>query len=87
MSITSALLDTLKVTSDRGRSYVWVPWSHADELHSYLQRRGYRSTLCLDPASREAQLELWPGVDPAEVLGALDELRHNQPATPTTLAV
>jgi hypothetical protein len=37
-----------------------VPWAEADGLQSQLQKDGIRSTVHLDPASKKAQLELWP---------------------------
>jgi hypothetical protein len=37
-----------------------VPWSEADDLQSHLQTQGIGSTVHLDPASKKAQLELWP---------------------------
>jgi hypothetical protein len=91
---------TAQLVSERGRWLVPVPWQTADQLRASLCRRGYPSTLCLDPEAREARLELWPGVSPAEFLAALEQLRaHPAPPlarptpaaagspTPTTAAV
>ncbi len=68
------------VISARGRWYIPVPWEQADDLHFQLRRRGCPATLCLDPDSRSARLELWPGVTPERALGELDGLRAGQTA-------
>lgn len=60
-----------RVTTERGRWYVPVPWDAADNVQAFLKRQGFRSTLCLDPADRRAVLELWPGVSPDDVLAVL----------------
>ena len=60
-----------QVTSERGRWYVPVPWDAADNVQVFLKRKGFRSTVCLDPEARRARLELWPGVCPDAVLAAL----------------
>lgn len=71
MSPTALLLENPQVISEQGRWYLSVPWLTAEKVHSQLHSSGCPSTLCLDPASREARLELWVGVEPAQVLAAL----------------
>ena len=66
---------TAQLVSERDQWYVPVPWAAGDNLRQALCRQGYRSTLCLDPETHEARLELWPGVSPAEFLAAFDQLR------------
>ena len=63
-----------RITCERGRWYVSVPWDQADNLRNRLKRRGCPSTLCLDPLARQARLELWPGVSPDQVLSELESL-------------
>lgn len=50
-----------------------VPWHRADEVRSRLCRRGYPATVCLDPSSRDARLEPWPGVSVHVFAAALNE--------------
>jgi hypothetical protein len=64
-----------RLVSESGRRYVPVVWDAAENLRSALRRLGYPSTLCLNPEAREARLELWPDVNPAEFLAALEQLR------------
>jgi hypothetical protein len=68
---------TPQLVSDRGRWYVPVPWDAGDRLREALARLGFPSTLCLNPETREARLELWPGVSPPEFLAALEQRRGN----------
>ena len=58
-----------------GRAYLPVPWDEADSLRELLRKRGCPTTLCLNPETHEARLELWPGVTPEAVLGALEARR------------
>jgi hypothetical protein len=81
MTAPAAKPTAAQLVSERGRWLVPVPWQAADQLRAALCRRGYPSTVCLDPEAHEARLELWPGVSPAEFLAALDQLRA-QPAPP-----
>jgi hypothetical protein len=67
----------LQLISERGRWYVPVPWADGDNLRAAVKRLGLPSTLCLNPETREARLELWPGVSPAEFLAACEHLRGN----------
>jgi hypothetical protein len=50
-----------------------VPWDRADDLRSRMKKRGYPATVCLDPSSREAKLEPWPGVSVHVFAAALNE--------------
>jgi hypothetical protein len=68
---------TPQLVSERGRWYVSVPWADGDNLRLALGRQSLPSTLCLNPETREARLELWPGVSPAEFLAACEQLRGN----------
>jgi len=77
MTTTDAEPVTPQLVSERGRWYVPVPWADGDNLRVALDRLGLRSTLCLNPETREARLELWPGVSPAEFLAACEQLRGN----------
>ncbi len=72
--MTKSLLDTLSITSEKGRASVSVPWEHANDLYTYLNTRGYPATLWLDSSSHKAWLELWENVNPKEALASLDEL-------------
>jgi hypothetical protein len=70
---TDALLpDLSQVVTIDGRTYLPVSWDEADVLHEALRKNGCRTTLCLNPETREARLELWPGVTPDGVRAALD---------------
>jgi hypothetical protein len=71
MATGAFMSETLRSLCERGRWSVVVPWKRADELHARLQRQGCVSTLCLDPVSREARLELPPGGDPEQLLEKL----------------
>lgn len=51
-----------------------VRWDRAAEAHARVRRAGCPATLCLDPAAREARLELWPGADPGRARAALGGL-------------
>ncbi|HKB01041.1 MAG TPA: hypothetical protein VKD90_02430 [Gemmataceae bacterium] len=64
-----------QLVSERGCWYVPVRWADADNVRSALARLGLPSTVCLNPETREARLELWPGVSPAEFLAAYEHLR------------
>jgi hypothetical protein len=52
--------DQPEKTTAPGPLLIPVPWSEADDLQSHLQTQGIGSTVHLDPASKKAQLELWP---------------------------
>jgi hypothetical protein len=64
--------DGPRVVNQGGRHFVLVGWEEAESVRQLLVKRGYRATLCLNPETREAQLELWPDVKPDEVLAVLE---------------
>jgi hypothetical protein len=75
MKVSGAEPATPQLVSDRGRWSVPVAWATGDNVRLALGRLGHPCTLCLNPETREARLELWPGVSPAEFLAALEQLR------------
>jgi hypothetical protein len=83
MTIPLALLDTLQIISEQGKWYVPVPWNNADEVHQYLLQRDCPATLCLNPAAREARLELPQEADLNRVRAVL---RGEDPFDPTKKA-
>jgi len=48
-----------------------VAWRSAEELQTKLRRLGIRTTIHLNPATREASLEVWPGTDMDKARAAL----------------
>jgi hypothetical protein len=75
MNAHPSVTESPQLISDRGRWSVPVPWETGDDLRRALGRLGHSSTLCLNPETRDARLELWPDVNPAEFLAALEQLR------------
>jgi hypothetical protein len=62
-----------QLTQENGRLFISVPWGQADYYQALLQTRGFDSTMCLNPQTREAWLELWTNlslVRVRELLGA-----------------
>jgi hypothetical protein len=88
---TEALFpDAPAVVVDGNRQFVTVPWDAADALRAALAKHGCPTTLCLDPETRQARLELWPGVTPEAVRALLDACGNGRPGTttgPTTVRV
>jgi len=85
MAIQALFPDAPTVSTEGGRHYVSVPWKEAEVLHAALRKSGCPTTLCLNPETRQARLELWPGVNPEAVLAVL-EVRYPRPklnATPS----
>jgi hypothetical protein len=80
MSLPCTVLATPPLTADRGRWTVEVPWGLLNTAHDHLRRRGCPSTLCIDPAARQAHLVLWPGVDPTRALELLRQLAGHPPS-------
>jgi hypothetical protein len=74
--------EPLPVIDEGGRLFVPVDWRHAEGLQTYLRREGFPSTLHLNPAAREARLELWAGADPAQLKAALGRARNHLPGLP-----
>jgi hypothetical protein len=72
MAIPALFPDAPTVSSEGGRHYVSVPWREAEALHAALRKCGCPTTLCLNPETHQARLELWPGVTPEAVLAVLE---------------
>jgi hypothetical protein len=51
------------------KTFLDIPWRDAEALQAHLRRAGIRSTVCWDPAARQAKLELPAGTD-------LDQVHH-----------
>lgn len=60
-----------KPTWDKDR--LLVPWNKADALQEHLRSHGVDCTLCLDPASQEARLELRTELGREAVQAILDQ--------------
>jgi hypothetical protein len=82
MPLTFHKLDQPALTADRNLWCVPLPWDLAAVARDHLKSRGCPTTLCLDPAAREAHLVLWPGVDPRRTIDLLGQLTGERP-TPT----
>jgi hypothetical protein len=65
-------VDGPKVRIVDGRVFVEMKWEDADAVRGHFLRRGMPGTVKLDPAAREATLELWDNPDPAEVRAVLE---------------
>ena len=63
--------DTLCATAAQLGLSISVAWRSAEALQTRLRRQGIRTTLHLDPATREASLEVWPGTDADKARAAL----------------
>jgi len=74
--------DLPAVLDESGRRYVSVPWDEADTLRAALHKRGCPTTLCLNPETRQARLELWPGVTTEAVLAVLEARQTGLRASP-----
>jgi hypothetical protein len=70
---------TPQVSTVNGRACLPVPWDEADSLRELLRKSGCPTTLCLNPETHEARLELWAGVTPEAVLGVLESRRTGRP--------
>ncbi len=82
MGTASCIKGWQQVYSERGLWYVAVAWEDAESLRYRLKRCGLSTTLCLNPQTREARLELWPGVDLDRVLAELDAARSERRRRP-----
>src|SRR5262249_52277296 len=78
--------DAPAVVVEGGRRFVEVPWDEADCLRETLSKHGCPTTLCLDPETRQARLELWPGVTPEAVRAVLDARRIGHPGRTSAMA-
>lgn len=50
-----------------GRVVIDLDWDDADDVRAHFRRHGLPGTIRLDPATREARLELWDDPDPKVV--------------------
>ena len=77
---TAALFPDAPAINVQGdRKFVSIPWDEADALRAALLKRSCPTTLCLDPETRLARLELWPGVNPEAVMAVLEARRSVPP--------
>lgn len=83
MPTASLFPDAPALQVEGDRRYVTVPWDQADALQAGLRKHGCPTTLCLNPETRQARLELWPGVSPEAVLALLEA---RQSGCPTVVA-
>jgi len=58
-----------------GRVVIDVDWDAAEGLRDHFRRRGLPGTISLDPATREAGLELWDAPDLARARAVLADWR------------
>jgi hypothetical protein len=65
---------TVQFRWEANRWQTAIPWHYAERVHHQLKDRGLLNTLCLEPNSRLAVLELWPGMTPEIASGVLREL-------------
>jgi hypothetical protein len=56
-----------------GRVVIDVGWDDADALRDHFRVNGLPGTVSLDPATREASLELWDAPDPDRARAVLAE--------------
>lgn len=87
MPTTVLFPDAPGLVAEGGRRYVPVPWDQADVLRAALHKHGCPTTLCLNPETRQARLELWPGVAPEAVLAVLEARLSGRPAVSTSPTV
>ena len=66
---------TFDVTTTPGGVLVSVPYARAESYQSYFKKEGIGSTLHLDPANREARLELRTNLSAERVQALLAETR------------
>ena len=65
-------VDAPKVRIVDGRVFVEMKWEDADAVRRHFLRHAMPGTVKLDPAYREATLELWDNPHPGEVRAALE---------------
>lgn len=73
MSENETLIEPLRIDTVGHKLTVDVPWRQAEGLHTFLDQHGIGSTICLDPRTREARLEVWPGATLARLQEALGQ--------------
>jgi hypothetical protein len=66
-------VDAPKLRIVDGRVFVEMKWEDADAVRSHFLRHGMPGTVKLDPAAREATLELWDDPDPVAARSVLGE--------------
>jgi hypothetical protein len=71
MTGLSLPLDALEHVQRAGKRMIKVPWDTAARFHERLLALGVRSTLHLEPGSREAYLDLWEKLEPEQVRSLL----------------
>ena len=60
-----------EITTVRDRLCVTVPWDRAENVQSRFRTHGIETTLHLEPALRQAKLELWGNVGLEQVQAIL----------------
>jgi len=85
---TAALFpDAPAVVLEGDRRYVSIHWDEADAVREALLKRGCPTTLCLNPETHQARLELWPGVATELVLAVLEARQSRRVGTAAAPAV
>jgi hypothetical protein len=77
MNTESLFPDAPALVMEGDQRYIPVSWERADALRAALSKCGCPTTLCLDPETRQARLELWPGVTAEAVRAVLAARRAN----------
>jgi hypothetical protein len=62
----------MRAAWERDRLIVPVPWNRAEAVQTYLRDRDVNSTLCLEPMTRDAHLELHTTMGAEAVQALLD---------------
>ena len=61
----------LQVIQEMNRCSIVIPWKEVDQRRDQLLKEGYSSIICLEPALRQARLELHSGTDLTAALAIL----------------
>lgn len=77
MANNETLFKPLRVTTDADKLTVEVPWRQAEALQTFLRQKELGATICLDPRTREARLEMQAGIDADTLRKALREWQEN----------
>ena len=77
MTSNDLVFEPLRVTADAGKLAVEVSWRQAEVLQTFLRQKQLRAIICLDPLTREARLEMRPGVDANALRTAIREWSAN----------
>lgn len=75
MSTTTLTPAAPQLADNGGLLTIDVRWQYAEALQSHLHKFGIGSTLHLDPVLGTARLEVWPGVNAAQVRGLVERWR------------